>query len=49
MMKIKKFNMSGLLYGFSMIFKCSGVSNHSIKLKVGVPIMLLRNINQENV
>ena len=24
----------------------SGVSNHTLALKVGVPIMLLRNINQ---
>ncbi|KAG5610801.1 hypothetical protein H5410_022082 [Solanum commersonii] len=26
--------------------KCSGVPNHSITLKVGVPVMLLRNIDQ---
>jgi ATP-dependent DNA helicase PIF1 len=26
--------------------KCSGVPNHRLKLKVGVPIMLLRNIDQ---
>ena len=29
-------------------FKCSGIPNHRIKLKVGVPIMLLRNIDQAN-
>jgi len=28
--------------------KCSGIPNHRIKLKVGVPIMLLRNIDQAN-
>jgi len=28
--------------------KCSGIPNHKIKLKVGVPIMLLRNIDQAN-
>ena len=28
--------------------KCSGIPNHKIKLNVGVPIMLLRNINQAN-
>ncbi|XP_057444949.1 uncharacterized protein LOC130737209 [Lotus japonicus] len=27
-------------------FKCSGIPNHAIKLKVGVPIMLIRNIDQ---
>ncbi|XP_057432558.1 uncharacterized protein LOC130725335 [Lotus japonicus] len=27
-------------------FKCSGIPNHAIKLKVGVPIMLIRNIYQ---
>ncbi|KAM3325589.1 hypothetical protein P3S67_000714 [Capsicum chacoense] len=26
--------------------KCSGIPNHSITLKVGVPVMLLRNIHQ---
>ncbi|XP_059289718.1 uncharacterized protein LOC132043247 isoform X6 [Lycium ferocissimum] len=26
--------------------KCSGIPNHSITLKVGVPVMLLRNIDQ---
>ena len=26
--------------------KCTGIPNHSIELKVGVPIILLRNINQ---
>ena len=26
--------------------KCSGIPNHRVKLKVGVPIMLLRNIDQ---
>ena len=28
--------------------KCSGIPNHCVKLKVGVPIMLLRNIDQAN-
>jgi len=28
--------------------KCSRIPNHSVKLKVGVPIMLLRNIDQAN-
>ena len=28
--------------------KCSGIPNHIVKLKVGVPIMLLRNIDQAN-
>ena len=28
--------------------KYSGIPNHRIKLKVGVPIMLLRNIDQAN-
>uniref|UniRef100_A0A1S4B7Z3 ATP-dependent DNA helicase PIF1-like n=1 Tax=Nicotiana tabacum TaxID=4097 RepID=A0A1S4B7Z3_TOBAC len=28
--------------------KCSGIPNHSITLKVGVPVMLLRNINQSS-
>ena len=28
--------------------KCFGIPNHSVKLKVGVPIMLLRNIDQAN-
>ncbi|XP_057455107.1 uncharacterized protein LOC130746488 isoform X2 [Lotus japonicus] len=28
--------------------KCSGVPNHSLKLKAGVPIMLLRNIDQSS-
>ncbi|KAM3303474.1 ATP-dependent DNA helicase pif1 isoform X1 [Capsicum chacoense] len=28
--------------------KCSGISNHSITLKVGVPVMLLRNIDQSS-
>jgi len=28
--------------------KCSRIPNHKIKLKVGVPIMLLRNIDQAN-
>ena len=28
--------------------KCSGIPNHCVKLKVGVPIMLLRNIDQDN-
>jgi len=28
--------------------KCSGIPNHFVKLKVGVPIMLLRNIDQAN-
>ncbi|XP_057426185.1 uncharacterized protein LOC130719584 [Lotus japonicus] len=27
-------------------YKCSGIPNHQIKLKVGVPIMLIRNIDQ---
>ncbi|XP_057418957.1 uncharacterized protein LOC130744693 [Lotus japonicus] len=27
-------------------FKCSGIPNHAIKLKVDVPIMLIRNIDQ---
>ncbi|XP_057418945.1 uncharacterized protein LOC130713172 [Lotus japonicus] len=27
-------------------FKCSEIPNHAIKLKVGVPIMLIRNIDQ---
>jgi len=26
--------------------KCSGIPNHELKLKIGVPIMLLRNIDQ---
>ncbi|KAL8159306.1 hypothetical protein V2J09_000843 [Rumex salicifolius] len=26
--------------------RCSGVPNHVLKLKIGVPNMLLRNINQ---
>jgi len=26
--------------------KCSGIPNHKLKLKTGVPIMLLRNIDQ---
>ncbi|CAH9087822.1 unnamed protein product [Cuscuta europaea] len=26
-------------------FKCSGVPNHELKLKVGVPVMLMRNID----
>ncbi|KAM3343635.1 hypothetical protein P3S68_025724 [Capsicum galapagoense] len=28
--------------------KCSGIPNHLITLKVGVPIMLLRNIDQSS-
>ncbi|XP_047270422.1 ATP-dependent DNA helicase PIF1-like [Capsicum annuum] len=28
--------------------KCSGIPNHSITLKVGVPVMLLRNIDQSS-
>jgi len=28
--------------------KCSRIPNHSVKLKVGVPIMLLKNIDQAN-
>ncbi|XP_010479356.2 PREDICTED: uncharacterized protein LOC104758217 [Camelina sativa] len=28
--------------------KCSGLPNHVLKLKIGVPIMLLRNIDQKN-
>ena len=28
--------------------KCSGLPNHELNLKVGVPIMLLRNIDQSN-
>ena len=28
--------------------KCSGIPNHCVKLKVEVPIMLLRNIDQAN-
>jgi len=28
--------------------KCSGIPNNCVKLKVGVPIMLLRNIDQAN-
>lgn len=28
--------------------KCSGLPNHSISLKVGVPVMLLRNIDQSS-
>ncbi|KAM3268721.1 ATP-dependent DNA helicase pif1-like [Capsicum chacoense] len=31
---------------FLNTIKCSGVSNHAITLKVGVPVMLLRNIEQ---
>uniref|UniRef100_A0A0V0IDP9 ATP-dependent DNA helicase n=1 Tax=Solanum chacoense TaxID=4108 RepID=A0A0V0IDP9_SOLCH len=31
---------------FLNTIKCSGVPNHSITLKVGVPVMLLRNIDQ---
>ncbi|XP_057246964.1 uncharacterized protein LOC125491907 [Beta vulgaris subsp. vulgaris] len=31
---------------FLNTIKCSGLPNHSIKLKVGAPIMLLRNIDQ---
>jgi len=27
---------------------CSGIPNHRLRLKVGVPIMLLRNIDQDN-
>ncbi|XP_057453011.1 uncharacterized protein LOC130744867, partial [Lotus japonicus] len=27
-------------------YKCSGIPNHQIKLKLGVPIMLIRNIDQ---
>lgn len=26
--------------------KCSGIPNHRLKLKVGVPVMLMRNIDQ---
>lgn len=28
--------------------KCSGLPNHKLKLKVGVPVMLMRNIDQSN-
>ena len=28
--------------------KCSGISSHWLKFKIGVPIMLLRNIDQAN-
>jgi len=28
--------------------KCSGIPNHCVKLKVGVPVMFLRNIDQAN-
>ncbi|XP_012570322.1 uncharacterized protein [Cicer arietinum] len=28
--------------------KCSGISNHRLRLKIGVPVMILRNIDQAN-
>ncbi|XP_004501122.1 uncharacterized protein, partial [Cicer arietinum] len=28
--------------------KCSGIPNHRLRLKIGVPVMLLRNIDQAN-
>jgi len=28
--------------------KCSGIPNHRLRLKVGMPIMLLRNIDKAN-
>jgi len=28
--------------------KCSGIPNHRLRLKIGVPFMLLRNIDQVN-
>lgn len=31
---------------FLSTIKCSGLPNHSLRLKVGAPIMLLRNIDQ---
>lgn len=31
---------------FQNSFKCPGIPDHEIRLKVGLPVMLLRNINQ---
>jgi hypothetical protein len=31
---------------FSNTLQFSGIANHKLKLKVGVPILLLRNLNQ---
>ncbi|XP_047258923.1 uncharacterized protein LOC124891161 [Capsicum annuum] len=33
---------------FLITIKCSGIPNHAITLKVGVPVMLLRNIDQSS-
>ncbi|XP_057432856.1 uncharacterized protein LOC130725664 [Lotus japonicus] len=39
-------NAEWFTYEFLNDYKCSGIPNHQIKLKVGVPIMLIRNIDQ---
>jgi len=44
---VKKFKINGL-YEFLNEIKYSGITNHWGKFKVGVPIMVLRNIDQPN-
>ncbi|XP_057426479.1 uncharacterized protein LOC130719899 [Lotus japonicus] len=39
-------NAEWFTFEFLNDFKCSGFPNHAIKLKAGVPIMLIRNIDQ---
>jgi len=41
-----KLNLNGFTYEFLNDIKCSRIPNHKLKLKIGVPIMLLRNIDQ---
>ncbi|XP_025625512.1 uncharacterized protein [Arachis hypogaea] len=49
---VEESNMEVELDTFSMdvlnATNCSGISPHKLKLKPGVPVMLLRNINQSN-
>lgn len=42
--------MNESIYAHELLntFKISGLPNHCLKLKKGVPVMLLRNIDQHN-